>query len=312
MKLIIDTDAGCDDAAAILLALSHKDVEIVAITTVHGNTNARQVGKNVLRILDLANRLDIPVYSGCENSLIGDNVHAASYHGKDGLGDVPDENQVPETLLKDKHASVALVEYAKKYAGEISLICMAPLTNIAVAMNLSPNFDKNIKDVFIMGGNIYGQGNATIMGEFNFVADPEAAYTVLNGLNRHNLTICPWELCLKSYLSWDWYRKYSEKGTKKSAFMKKVEKVGISNDPEETNFKGYVTADQTIMAVALNPKVVKKDAFAHCSIELSGKYCRGQMIVDWRNVQGKTNPKFRIIEELDLDIFSDMLEASVL
>lgn len=202
MKLIIDTDAGCDDAAAILLALSWKDVEIVAITTVHGNTNAKQVGRNVLRILKLADRLDIPVYSGCEDSLTGENIHADCYHGKDGLGDVPDENQPDDSLLIRKHASNALLEYTEKYPREISLICLAPLTNIAVAAKLSSDFKKNLKDIFIMGGTVQGQGNVTMTGEFNFVADPEAAFTVLNGFSCNNLTICPWELCLKSYLSW--------------------------------------------------------------------------------------------------------------
>lgn len=94
--------------------------------------------------------------------------------------------------------------------------------------------------------------------------------------------------------------------------MRKIEKVGISNDPDETNFKGYVTADQTIMSVALNPKVVKKDMYAYCSVELSGKYCRGQMVLDVRNMEKKTGSKIRLIEELDLDIFMNMLEESVI
>ncbi|WAR30402.1 URH2-like protein [Mya arenaria] len=169
-KLLIDTDAGVDDAQAILMALKSPDVDVIGITCVAGNVDAMQVGKNVLRVLQVVNRLDVSV---------------DYYHGSDGLGDVPDPEAPDKSLIQSEHAVNALIRLSKKYKGELSLVCLAPLTNIAMGLRLDPGLGPRLK---------HWKGNITVAAEFNFYFDPEAAYVVLNQL-KAPITIVTWETC---------------------------------------------------------------------------------------------------------------------
>ncbi|CAI5638119.1 unnamed protein product [Oreochromis niloticus] len=117
-KLIIDVDTGVDDAMAIMVALANPDVEILGITCCHGNTPLENVLKNTLRVLKVCNRLEIPVYRGCSKPLLARKQHAGDYHGKDGLGDVPDPDAPGLDLLQKKNAVQAMVKLVKDNAGE--------------------------------------------------------------------------------------------------------------------------------------------------------------------------------------------------
>ncbi|WAR30401.1 YBP2-like protein [Mya arenaria] len=200
-KLLIDTDAGVDDAQAILMALKCPDVDVIGITCVAGNADAMQVGKNVLRVLQVVNRLDIPVYIGCNEPLLGDKKETSDYHGSDGFGDVPDPEAPDDSLLESEHAVNALMRLSKKHEGELSLVCLAPLTNIAMAIRMDPGIGSRLKHCYIMGGNHHGKGNMTVAAEFNFYFDPEAAYVVLNQLKAH-ITIVTWETCMEHSIPW--------------------------------------------------------------------------------------------------------------
>uniref|UniRef100_A0A3Q2VQU1 Inosine/uridine-preferring nucleoside hydrolase domain-containing protein n=1 Tax=Haplochromis burtoni TaxID=8153 RepID=A0A3Q2VQU1_HAPBU len=144
-KLIIDVDTGVDDAMAIMVALANPDVEILGITCCHGNTPLEKVLKNTLRVLKICNRLDIPVYHGCSKPLLARKQHAGDYHGKDGLGDVPDPDAPGLDLLQKKKAVQAMIKLVKDNAGEVILVATAPLTNLAVAVQLDPSLPKKLK-----------------------------------------------------------------------------------------------------------------------------------------------------------------------
>ncbi|MCJ7518950.1 MAG: nucleoside hydrolase, partial [Anaerolineaceae bacterium] len=171
-KLVIDTDAGVDDAQAILLAFGYKDAEIVAFTTVNGNVDVSKTTANVLKVLDLVGK-DVPVYRGCESPLVAEPHHASYVHGEDGLGDcgIPNSKRQPEK----KHAVLALVDLANENPGQLNLVAIGPLTNLAVALQLDPDLPKKYADLTIMGGAIYAKGNTNITAEFNIFVDPEAA-----------------------------------------------------------------------------------------------------------------------------------------
>ncbi|KAK2140937.1 hypothetical protein LSH36_1201g00048 [Paralvinella palmiformis] len=283
-KLLINTDAGIDDAQAILMALNDPDVEVVAITTSHGNTFEHHVCRNVLRLLKMAGRLDIPVYRGAAKSLIGESITGIYYHGSDGFGDVSDPEAPELTHAESEHAVLAIIRMAKKYSGELILIQLAPATNIALALRIDPDLGRKFKACYMMGGNYEGKGNITNSAEFNFHSDPEAAAVVLEELSCPLYLVC-WELCLKHILTWMIYK-----------------------DSDH-----YVTADQLVMAIVLDREaVIKKEKLVHCDVEISGKHSRGSMIVSWPSPlqqppQDKQQRCIHLILEINHDLFSEML-----
>nr|XP_010777495.1 PREDICTED: uncharacterized protein LOC104952379 [Notothenia coriiceps] len=164
-KIIIDVDTGVDDAQAIMMALADPNVEVLGITCSHGNTPLENSCKNTLRVLKTCNRLDIPVYRGCAEPLLARRLHAGDFHGKDGLGDVPDPNAPGLELLQKKGAAQAIIKMVNEHPGEVTLVATAPLTNLAVAVSLNPNFTQKLKALYIMGGNTESRGNTTVCGE---------------------------------------------------------------------------------------------------------------------------------------------------
>lgn len=175
-KIIIDTDPGIDDALAILLALSaREELDVLALTTVNGNVDVEKVTKNAFKILDVAGRTDIPVYKGNRKPLMRENSMPADCHGDDGLGNigVAESAGVPE----EESAADFLIRKVREEKGEITLVPIGPLTNIAEAVQKDPAFVKNVKEVVIMGGAVH-EGNVTPYAEFNFWVDPEAAKIV--------------------------------------------------------------------------------------------------------------------------------------
>ena len=159
-KMIIDCDTGVDDAQAIILAALAKDVEVIAITCVAGNVPIDLVAKNTARVLHAINANHIPVYLGCEEPLMDypllqtAHTDATKYHGDDGLGDVPD---VPSTappydkIIRKEKAALAICRLLKENPGEITIVALGPLTNIALAIRLDSTIAALIKEMYIMG-----------------------------------------------------------------------------------------------------------------------------------------------------------------
>lgn len=156
--LFLDTDAGIDDAHALMVALSHENCrEIVGISCAYGNCLVDQVVKNVSYILQQCNR-KIPIYRGAQASLLRTHEDLL-YHGQDGLGDIEgrqDNKEWIDSLLQPEHAVLAMIELTKKYNKEITLVTIGPLTNIALACRIDENFPSRVKELIVMGGNHTG------------------------------------------------------------------------------------------------------------------------------------------------------------
>ncbi|KAK2181988.1 hypothetical protein NP493_372g02041 [Ridgeia piscesae] len=292
-----------------MMILARPDIDVLALTTVRGNTTTDQVTKNVLRLLKLAGRLDIEVYKGAAASLVNqDNPSASCYHGVDGFGDVPDADPPDYSLVQSEHAVNALLRLVNQYNGEINLICLGPLTNVALALRLDPEFGSKLKDCFIMGGNHTGKGNVSMCAEFNFYADPESANVVLNELGRV-ITLVTWETCIDCCLSADFYKRFTTVDSAMARFVKEAEENARSR--RTTGDDMWTTiADQLLAAVAVEKSVVTETKLAYCTVELMGAVTRGQMVVDWGWGRGK-KANVKLVLGVDKEKFADLMMTIV-
>ncbi|KAI4831847.1 hypothetical protein KUCAC02_001366 [Chaenocephalus aceratus] len=278
-KLILDVDTGVDDAHAIMMALAAPDVEVLGITCCHGNTPLDNVLKNTLRVLQAAGRLDIPVYAGSRWRL--------PREGR--TGDVPDPNAPGLEMLHKKNAVKAMIKMINENPGEVTLVATAPLTNLAVAVQLNPKIPKKLKALYIMGGNTESRGNTTTCGEFNFVADPEAAYIVLDRYTCPTY-IATWEFSCRNSLPWSWCDELLAINSPKANFVKTIS--CLSN-------KKARSADYQ-----------KESEEVAVTVELEGTFTRGMMVLDYMGLLKKKHKAF-IMKEVDQEKLKEMFMNSM-
>ena len=178
-KIIIDTDPGLDDSLAIFVALNSPELEVLGLTTIFGNAVTTTCTQNALRLLEIAERTNIPVAEGAHIPLNGNFRGAATFvHGDNGQGnaDLP----LPTTKSLEIDAVAFLKETIETHPNEITLVPVGPLTNIANLLTQHPGVDKKIKEIVLMGGNAQTPGNATPTAEANILNDPEAADIVFS------------------------------------------------------------------------------------------------------------------------------------
>ena len=175
-RIIIDCDPGHDDMAAILLAAWHETITIEAITTVCGNASVDNTTNNALRIVD-AFGLDVPVYRGAELPLLNRYEFPAEFHGPSGLDSAGVDLSQTTRKAEAKHAVQAIIELVDANPGEISVVVVGPMTNLALAFGLRPDLAGKIKQIVFMGGSAT-EGNITPAAEFNIWADAHAARMV--------------------------------------------------------------------------------------------------------------------------------------
>ncbi|XP_027020668.1 inosine-uridine preferring nucleoside hydrolase [Tachysurus fulvidraco] len=309
-KLLIDVDCGVDDAQAIMMALAVPDVQILGFTCVHGNSSIENVCKNVLRVLQACDRMEIPVFRGASKPLLGDSINASLFHGHDGLGDAPDPNAPGLELVQKEGAVSAIIRIVNEHPGEVSLVATGPLTNLALAVRLEPMLPEKLKGLYVMGGNTDSRGNTTVCGEFNFTADPEAAYIVLNEYLCPTYIAC-WEFTCRHSLPWEFCDTWLAQDTAKARFMKKIfqHSMDMCNNErlckEQVAEPGFISCDSFAMAAAINDKIIESDHKA-VTVELTGKHTRGMMVVDHIDELKKTHKAY-IMKKMDLEEFKTLL-----
>jgi purine nucleosidase len=175
-KLIIDTDTGSDDAVAIVMALREPSVKVVAFTTVSGNVEVEQATYNCLQSIDYAGTYKPPVYKGAARPLQGEYENAEQVHGKDGMGDVG--FRAPETEAEDEFAVDAMLRIIREGDGDIEILTIGPLTNLALAMMQEPETMRKVPHLYIMGGALPYSNPHAVWAEYNMMTDPEAAAIV--------------------------------------------------------------------------------------------------------------------------------------
>ena len=176
----LDCDVGVDDAIAIMALHALEETDLLAISTVSGNVPLSSTFSNAHRMNGLM-KTNYPVYKGADRPLIVQPQYAYTFHGKNGLGDV--ELPLPEDAkMLDTPAWDALYDCAKQHPGELRLIAIGPLTNVAIALTKYPELKTLLHTILIMGGAAVG-GNVTPAAEFNIYADPDAAQAAIAGMD---------------------------------------------------------------------------------------------------------------------------------
>ena len=178
-KIIIDTDPGIDDSMAIFYALNSPEIELLGLTTIFGNASTEICTTNALRLLEIAGRTDIPVYRGAEKPISSELRGSPDFvHGPDGQGN--SNLSPPKTSVQNETALEFLHKTIRDNPGEVTLVPIGPLTNIAELFIHDSSIDQDIKEIILMGGNAISEGNATPTAEANIINDPEAADIVFS------------------------------------------------------------------------------------------------------------------------------------
>jgi len=174
IKLIIDTDPGIDDAMAIFYAAAAPDIELLGLTSIFGNVTTQQATRNALRLLEWAGLHDVPVAQGASKPRVLPAFPPShNVHGSEGFGEIPAET--PKGKALDESAAEFLVRMARTHKGSLVLCPIGPLTNIAAAIDLDPEFATNVARIVLMGGSLEEGGNITPHAEANIYHDPHAA-----------------------------------------------------------------------------------------------------------------------------------------
>jgi inosine-uridine nucleoside N-ribohydrolase len=177
-RVIFDTDPGVDDAMALCFAMAHSRIELVGITTVYGNVTVPQATTNALYLTQLAGR-SIPVAQGASQPLVKHTEAPPDFiHGADGLGNLPSRIASSGAKADPRRAAQFIVDMARTQPGQITLVPVGPLTNIAAALALEPKLPQLIKSISLMGGAIKEGGNVSPVAEANIWNDPHAADAV--------------------------------------------------------------------------------------------------------------------------------------
>jgi inosine-uridine nucleoside N-ribohydrolase len=283
--LLIDCDPGHDDAIALLLALASPEVELLGVTTVHGNQTLDKTTANALRVLELADRTDVPVAAGEDRPLERELVVAAHVHGESGLdGPVLPE---PTTRPVDQHAVDFLAE--RIVPGTV-LVPTGPLTNVALLLERHPQAAANLEEIVLMGGAI-AEGNMTPAAEFNIWADPEAAQRVFHsGLS---VTMVGLDVTHRALLTSDHAEALRATG-RIGAFVADLVEFFKRYHQETYGWDGAPIHDAVAVAEVIRPGLVTT-RLRNVEIETVSELCRGRTVVDlWNRTDRKPNARIGV------------------
>ncbi|XP_075219950.1 uncharacterized protein LOC142323708 [Lycorma delicatula] len=309
-RIIIDTDGGVDDAIAILTVLGdpHLSQTIQGITCVRGITEVNNVVINILKTLKIADRLDVPVYSGAANGLM-ESPDTGHYYGNDGMGDANYPEPPPISIVKKTHAAVYLASIVNEYPGEITILMIGPMTNIALALRLNPKFMSQVKRLIALGGSVRGAGSMRPNVEFNVYMDPHAASVTMHGLEEveNKMALVVAETIRENFIEKEWRKmKLGKINNTKVDFINRIEKKELA---EEGNY--WYTYDLYVATVLLRPQSILLSKPLYVDFETEGKLTKGVFMVDYNKILNKTanadiifSIDKRIIKSVTLENFS--------
>ncbi|MGH2559290.1 MAG: nucleoside hydrolase [Thermomicrobiales bacterium] len=249
IPVILDVDTGVDDALALALAVASPEAEIVAVTTLAGNVDVGRATANTLTVLDWLGATDVSVHYGASSPLARDHVDAAFVHGENGLGNA--EFPASKRSPGNDRGPAAVIRLAKERPGELTLVCLGPLTNLAIALNVEPTLGERLRRVVMMGGAFAVAGNVTPHAEFNVYCDPEAAFKVFRSA-LPNITVVGLDVTHQTALPRAAWEAAGELSSTTAMLVSRVCRRTFT----EREMDGFYLHDPLAVAVALDPTLV--------------------------------------------------------
>ncbi|HEU0000874.1 MAG TPA: nucleoside hydrolase [Ktedonobacteraceae bacterium] len=272
LRLLIDTDPGIDDALALFLALASPDVQLEAVTTVSGNVHVDFTTRNALTLLELAGRPDIPVARGSDRPLVRQPVIADYVHGQNGLGGVmlPDPQRQAVSNAVD-----VIIQKILEVPGEITLVAIGPLTNLALAVRREPRIAEAAREVMIMGGALRVPGNVTPASEFNIFADPHAAHIVLHA--GWPVRLVSLDVTNHADMRREQFAALAARGHPVTQCMKRMADYHLDEFGKARGITAFHMHDPLCLAAAIQPDLIEWKA-AYVDVELSGTLTLGETV----------------------------------
>ncbi len=303
----IDTDTASDDAVALVMALRHPDVDVAGIGVVAGNVPLEMAVQNALYTRELCDRLDVPIHVGEAAPLAIPLETAQNVHGGDGMGDIG----LPLTgrTADGDDAVGALLQASHDHAGELTLVTLGPLTNVARALERDPTLPSRIARTVTMGAVADHIGNVTPVAEFNMWADPHAVDAVL----RSGLDV--------EFVGWDISRHFAVVepavaaelrglGSPIAEFCIDIQRIVAEFCATETKLAGFDLPDPIAMAYAIDPSIATEVRQLNLRVETSSDLTRGMVVMDLLGFTGG-EPNARVVTAADRDRFLAMLHAAL-
>ena len=281
-RIIFDTDPGIDDACAILLALASPEVTVEGLSVVHGNCSLEQATANALSVLELARASHVPVAKGCDLPLVQPSLLAPETHGDSGLGYA--RLPVPRSQPIARHAIDFLIEKILASPGEITLVAIGPLTNVALAIRQEPRVVEALKEIIVMGGALRYEGNTTALAEFNTYVDPHAAQIVYHaGIPA---TLVPLDVTYQCVLTPGDVTRLQEIDSPITQFVADATRFYMEFHDEYQKIEGCVINDPLALALTFAPELCEYRDLP-VEVDLSGGISMGKTVADFYNYTKK-------------------------
>lgn len=283
IPIIIDCDPGIDDTIALLAAFVSPELDILGITPVCGNLPLERTVRNALQVCELGGRTDIPVYAGCFRPMFREPIYG-QFHGKNGLGNtaLPEPRKTAEALS----AVDFLIETLSRAAASgkrITMCCLGPMTNLAVALRMKPQCALGIERIVMMGGAYREAGNRTMTSEFNVLADPHAAHIIFSsGIPIVALAL---DATHQVMLKPEHVTQFSNVSGRISQTLSELMAFWDRNDPRRYGSRGGPLHDPLVIAYLLAPGLFETQR-ARVFVEHESELCMGQTIADWYGKSG--------------------------
>ncbi|XP_017777775.1 PREDICTED: uncharacterized protein C1683.06c-like [Nicrophorus vespilloides] len=294
-RVIIDVDGGIDDYQALTILINADNqlmIKIEAIICTDGNTELKNVENNVLRLLQAADRTDIPVYSGSYEQILPHKEEMPKWYGEDGFADLKYKREPNRYLLKKELAQVAVYNIISRNPGKVSLIVLGPQTNSALGFRIYQKYGEYLKDMHIMGGN-FGEDEV----EFNFLFDPEAADIVLT-TTKCPITMFTWQACAKANFTFGTLFNITGISNPVWNLMEKAERK-LFKDNKESIDSQWFACDPVTAAVYLYPEETILSSSQHSLQVKLSEPNRGLTVDD----DSRTEKQIKVIEKVDWKFF---------
>lgn len=306
-RIIIDTDPGIDDALAILLALASPELHLEALTVTIGNCTTAQGVVNALSMLELAGASHVPVAPGLDRPLLQPLLTAPETHGNTGLGyaQLPPPHRQPS----NQHAVDLLIERIMAAPGEITVVAVAPLTNLALAIRREPRLAEAIGQVIIMGGAIRHEGNTTPLAEFNVYVDPHAAHIVYHsGLP---ITLVPLDVTYQCILTQADVDRLLAIDSPITRFVADSTRFYMEFHDEYQDIQGCVINDPLALALTFAPELVETTPL-HVTVDTHSPLSLGKTMADFYHMWSKP-PNMQVALKVQprhfIELFLERIEA---